>query len=451
MQPRALLLLLMPFAAVCPLFAQSTGKVQKPLIPDRRPVPDGPGTPTESAPSRKDIPTIAKAANGTIVSIIMSDKDDKPIAQGSGFLVSKDGLVITNYHVIAEGSSAVVKLPDGAFYVVDGVLASDKIRDVAVIKAHGSNFRTLTLGNSDGVQVGEEVVAIGNPLSLESTVSNGIISGIRTADKLGGKFLQITTPISPGSSGGPLFNMAGEVVGITSMYLEGGENLNFAIPVNDAKRLLLGHPSKVQNFPNETESAEKPISEQNDASSEQQRLCYQQARTEADEIAKSDAEYAKKNNKNEITLVESYGARWLNGVHYDAASKTCYAEYAKTDQFYSGLSIDAQKVSEQFGIGPKCCPFPKGVTTTMIDYVFVDDVYENKTIAEFVGSDVKDGDDAEFKENPPIGCNVNGQKCSRRAEFNSLLWDFLPSFRPIDAKCVDDNDREIPCSPSKKK
>src|ERR1035438_8100458 len=96
----------------------------------------------------------------------------------------------------------------------------------------------LTLGNSDRVQVGEEVVAIGNPLSLESTVSNGIISGIRTVEEEGGKFVQVTTPISPGSSGGPLFNMAGEVVGITTLYLEGGENLNFAIPINDAKLLL---------------------------------------------------------------------------------------------------------------------------------------------------------------------------------------------------------------------
>jgi len=210
--------------------------------------------PAQSALLRKDIPAIAKAASGAIVSIVMSDKDGKPITQGSGFLVSKDGVVVTNYHVIAEGTSAVVKLPDGAFYVVDGVLASDKARDVAVIKAHGQNFRTLTLGNSDRVQVGEEVVAIGNPLSLESTVSNGIVSAIRTIEEDGGKFLQVTAPISPGSSGGPLFNMAGEVVGITTMYLKGGENLNFAIPINDAKPLLEVDSSRLQIFPNEPES-----------------------------------------------------------------------------------------------------------------------------------------------------------------------------------------------------
>jgi V8-like Glu-specific endopeptidase len=207
----------------------------------------------QSTAPRKDIPAIAKSANGAIVSIVMSDKDGHAIAQGSGFLVSKDGVIVTNYHVISEGSSAIVKFPDGAFYVVDGVLAFDKARDVAVIKAHGENFRTLTLGNSDQLQVGEEVIAIGNPLSLESTVSNGIVSGIRTVEEEGGKFLQVTTPISPGSSGGPLFNMAGEVVGITTLYLKGGENLNFAIPINDAKGLLLAKSSKIQALPNETE------------------------------------------------------------------------------------------------------------------------------------------------------------------------------------------------------
>jgi Trypsin-like peptidase domain len=205
----------------------------------------------QSARPHKDIPAIAKAANGAIVSIITSDKDGKPVAQGTGFLISRDGRIVTNYHVIENGSSAIVKLPDGAFYVVDGVLASDKARDVAVIKAHGRNFRTVTLGDSDRVQVGQPVVAIGNPLSLESTVSNGIISGIRTVEEEGGKFLQVTTPISPGSSGGPLFNMAGEVIGITTMYLKGGENLNFAIPINDAKRLLLTEFSKLQALPNE--------------------------------------------------------------------------------------------------------------------------------------------------------------------------------------------------------
>jgi S1-C subfamily serine protease len=207
----------------------------------------------QSAPPRKDIPTIAKAANGAIVSIITSGADGKPLAQGTGFLVSTDGRIVTNYHVIDGASSAIVKLPDGAFYNVDGVFAFDKARDLAVIKAHGQNFRVVTLGNSDRVQVGEEIVAIGSPLSLESTVSSGLISGIRNIKEEGGRFLQITAPISPGSSGGPVFNMSGEVIGITTLYLENGENLNFAIPINDAKHLI-SVDSKMQDFPVQTEA-----------------------------------------------------------------------------------------------------------------------------------------------------------------------------------------------------
>ena len=121
-----------------------------------------------------DIPAISREANGSIVSIVMSNKDGHPLAQGSGFLISKDGQVVTNYHVIKSGTSAVVKLPDGAFFPVDGVLTSDKGRDVAIIKAHGNDSHTLTLGDSDRLQVGEEVVAIGSPLSLESTVSTAL-------------------------------------------------------------------------------------------------------------------------------------------------------------------------------------------------------------------------------------------------------------------------------------
>jgi len=221
----------------------------------------------QSIPPQKSIPAIAKAANGAVVSIVMSDKNGNPIAQGSGFIVSKDGVIVTNYHVIAEGTSAVVKLPDGAFYLVDGVLEFDKARDIAVIKAHGEHFRTLTLGDSDHVQVGQEVVAIGNPLSLESTVSNGIVSSVRSIDEKGGKYLQITAPISPGSSGGPLFNMAGQVIGVTTMYLKGGENLNFAIPINAAKNLLLVQRAKLLGFPNVSVSPDTtPSSEVQQAS-----------------------------------------------------------------------------------------------------------------------------------------------------------------------------------------
>jgi hypothetical protein len=214
---------------------------------------------------RKGVAAIAKETNGAIVSIVMADKGH-PIAQGSGFLVSRTGRIVTNYHVIKSGSSAVVKLPDGSFFDVDGVIAFDKDRDVAVIRAHGNNFRTVALGDSDRIQVGEEVVAIGSPLSLESTVSNGIVSGIRAEE--GRRLVQITAPISHGSSGGPLFDMAEQVVGITTAALIDGENLNFAVPINDVKKLLavpashalLAFPNEAENGPDEhATAAQDPI------------------------------------------------------------------------------------------------------------------------------------------------------------------------------------------------
>jgi hypothetical protein len=200
----------------------------------------------QSTLPHKDIPSIAKAASGAIVSIIMSDIDGNVTAKGTGFFKTGDGLILTNYHVIEDKHTIpTIKLHGGTILPVDGLLAFDKERDIAILRVNGK-FRTVSLGDSDKLQVGEEIVAIGNPLSLESTVSNGIVSAIRSIEEGGGKILQITAPISQGSSGGPLFNMRGEVIGITTSKLEGGENLNFAIPINDASELILGSMGPVE-------------------------------------------------------------------------------------------------------------------------------------------------------------------------------------------------------------
>jgi len=111
----------------------------------------------------------------------------------------------------------------------------DAQNDLAVLTVEGGGASTLTLGNSDTVKVGEPIVVVGNPEGLEQTVSNGLISGIR---EFGGKKLfQITAPISEGSSGSPVFNERGEVIGVVVASLESGQNLNFAIPINYAKQL----------------------------------------------------------------------------------------------------------------------------------------------------------------------------------------------------------------------
>lgn len=327
-----------------------------------------------SASPREDIPAIAKAANGAVVSIVMSDKDGNPIAQGSGFLVSKDGLIVTNYHVIAQGTSAVMKLPDGAFFVVDGVLAFDKARDLAVIKAHGENLRTVTLGNSDRVEVGQEVVAIGNPLSLESTVSNGIVSGIRTDEDRGGKFLQITTPISPGSSGGPLFNMAGEVIGITTMYLKGGENLNFAIPINDAKRLLLAKSSKIQPLPEEPEqvNAETPDAQPSSVSLSG-RDYYKQwyAAGGIDEVPPNSYVCFPDDNKDWPDVFFVFKAYALENNDIQAVEKTLkepYIEFVPSNIASILMSPAAQEVLHQGGRIMNVQTYSKGVQTGDVAY-----------------------------------------------------------------------------------
>ena len=187
--------------------------------------------------SQKDIPALARRSVKAVVLIVVSDKTGKEIGRGSGFVVSSDGKVVTNYHVIAGADSAIIKFPSGAFYLVEGVLAADQEKDIAVLKASGKDFSFLAMGDSDQVQIGEEVVAIGSPLGLlEATVSSGIVSGIREQGNL--KFIQTTAPISPGSSGGALLNLKGDAIGITSEIYTKGQNLNLAVPVNYIKPLL---------------------------------------------------------------------------------------------------------------------------------------------------------------------------------------------------------------------
>jgi hypothetical protein len=193
----------------------------------------------QSGTPRKDIPTVAKDALKAVVLIVVSDSSGKELKQGSGVVVSNDGKVATNFHVIDGAGSALVKFSNGAFYLVDGVLATDKEKDIAVLKAAGTDFATVPLGNSDDLQVGEEVVSIGSPLSLEATVSNGIVSSVRDLKDDKQPVFQTTAPISHGSSGGAMLNMRGEIIGIATAYMAGGQNLNFAVPINAVKPLLL--------------------------------------------------------------------------------------------------------------------------------------------------------------------------------------------------------------------
>jgi S1-C subfamily serine protease len=172
-----------------------------------------------------------------VVTITTYSAADDAVGLGSGFIVDPSGVIVTCYHVINGAYPAVVKLLNGASFRDISVLGCDSAKDVAVIKVRGRNLPAVGLADADGDDVGERVVAIGNPRGLENTISDGLLSGVREMD--GYELLQISAPISPGSSGGPVFSSSGQVIGIASAFLKESQNLNFCVPIRYAKPLIV--------------------------------------------------------------------------------------------------------------------------------------------------------------------------------------------------------------------
>jgi hypothetical protein len=149
---------------------------------------------------------------------------------GTGFVVRADGWIATNLHVVIGGPRVKVTLRDGRELDVVEVLAASPDHDLALVRVEARGLPALALGDSDAMRPGDPVVAIGNPMGLEDTVSNGLVSARRKVDKSGFEVLQVSAPISPGSSGGPIFNEHGEVVGIATRVVTGAQNLAFGVP-----------------------------------------------------------------------------------------------------------------------------------------------------------------------------------------------------------------------------
>ena len=156
---------------------------------------------------------------------------------GTGFFVRSTGLLLTNFHVI-EGTELVgVKMPGGSAVLWARRAAGfDLDNDLVVLRVETDVASPVSLGDSDQVRIGEPIVVVGNPEGLEQTVSNGLVSGTREVD--GRKLFQISAPISEGSSGSPVFNDRGDVIGVVVSSLVSGQNLNFAVPINYAKPLI---------------------------------------------------------------------------------------------------------------------------------------------------------------------------------------------------------------------
>ena len=217
------------------------------IVQDTTPTPPTQNTPTATTtPVSTATPTIAelvKNVQGGVVQIITIT------SSGSGFIIDSDGRVVTNQHVVSGNRSVTVRMHDGTEYLAS-VLGVDPVADLAVVDmGGGANFQFVPLGDSSRVQVGEEVVAMGYPLGFQlgqsQTVTRGIISARRPNPRgTGVEHFQTDAAINPGNSGGPLFNRAGQVIGVNTWGVEstvGGrpvEGISFAVSINEVKSRL---------------------------------------------------------------------------------------------------------------------------------------------------------------------------------------------------------------------
>ncbi len=190
--------------------------------------------------SNENLPDLIKRIEPSIVviftysgkfDIYLKEKREEDILRlGSGFFISQNGDIITNYHVLKGAESAEVKTSDGKTYTISDIVAVDEKNDIIRLSVNIPSKYVLPLSLSETTpEIGERIIVYGSPLGLEKTLSDGIISAIREVPGYG-KLIQITAPISPGSSGSPVLNMKGEVVGVATFQIIEGQNLNFAIP-----------------------------------------------------------------------------------------------------------------------------------------------------------------------------------------------------------------------------
>lgn len=207
----------------------------------------------QAARAQDFLPELVKRIKPSAVAIETFDSKDNTLARGSGFFIAPDR-IITNRHVIERAARVEIHLLDGKKFPVRGVLSVDGEGDLALLKVDVPAALAVPLPIVRAVpQEGESIVVIGNPFGLEGSVSNGIVSAVREISGYG-KIIQITASISPGSSGSPVVNMAGQVIGIATLQAAEGQNLNFAVPAERIAQLKI---SDLQSFSSLTAESQK--------------------------------------------------------------------------------------------------------------------------------------------------------------------------------------------------
>ncbi|HSW53881.1 MAG TPA: tetratricopeptide repeat protein [Ignavibacteriaceae bacterium] len=190
---------------------------------------------------------IYEKVKDAVVVILAYDYADELAAQGSGVVLNDKGYVVTNYHVLSGNERLEIMHGDEIIPYVD-IIGIDVEKDILILKIEEKKFPSVKLGDATKLKVGQRVYAIGSPLGFENTLSEGIISGLRSYAEINKNYIQITASISPGSSGGAVVNDKGELIGISTSTIEEGQNLNFAIPIDEVLNVNISSYGKDESF-----------------------------------------------------------------------------------------------------------------------------------------------------------------------------------------------------------
>ncbi len=213
-----------------------------------------------NTPSQDFLPQLVRQIKPSAVAIETFDAKGKTLSRGSGFFIDSDK-IITNRHVIEKSSRVEIHLSNGNKYQASGILAIDGEGDLALLFVNVPiEFAKPLPIIQTNPEEGESIVVIGNPYGLEGSVSNGIVSAVREIPGYG-KIIQITAPISPGSSGSPVVNMRGQVIGVATLQAEEGQSLNFAVPSERIAQLKIGQLQSFANVSKETNQNKRAIAE----------------------------------------------------------------------------------------------------------------------------------------------------------------------------------------------
>lgn len=192
---------------------------------------------------------IYEKVKDAVVVILAYDNSDELRAQGSGVVINDKGYVVTNYHVLEGNERLEIMHGEEIIPYVD-IIGIDVEKDILILKIEKQKFLSIKNGNIKELKIGQRVYAIGSPLGFENTISEGIVSGLRSYNEVGRNFIQITASISSGSSGGAVVNTKGELIGISTSSVDEGQNLNFAIPIDDILSVEISSYSKNDAYKN---------------------------------------------------------------------------------------------------------------------------------------------------------------------------------------------------------